>query len=99
MSESWIKKHAKNLLTTMPVDNKASGLNYNGKIDPKTGKKIGLDSTLFDSKSNPKDPRTGTTSKSFQERRAVNAAAHKKLTGGTPQERKAERARRAANRS
>ena len=99
MSESWIKKHAKNLLTTMPVDNKASGLNYNGKKDPKTGKKIGLDSTLFDSKSNPKDPRTGTTSKSFQERRAVNAAAHKKLTGGTPQERKAERARRAANRS
>jgi len=99
MSESWIKKHARNLLTTTPVDNKASGLNYNGKIDPKTGKKIGLDSTLFDSKSNPKDPRTGTTSKSFQERRAVNAAAHKKLTGGTPQERKAERARRAANRS
>ena len=91
MSESWIKKHARNLLTTTPVDNKASGLNYNGKIDPKTGKKIGLDSTLFDSKSNPKDPRTGTTSKSFQERRAVNAAAHKKLTGGTPQERKAER--------
>ena len=95
MNKSWMKKHAKNLLSTMPVDDKASGLNYNGKIDPKTGKKLGLDSTLFDSKSNPNDPRTGTTSKSFKERQAINAAAYKKLTGGTPQERAAERARRA----
>jgi len=89
------KSHASNLLKYNAVDDKASGLNYNGKIDPKTGKKLELDSTLFDSKSNPNDPRTGTTSKSFQERRAVNAAAHKRLTGGTRQERAAERARRA----
>lgn len=95
MNKSWMEKHAKNLLSTMPVDDKASGLNYNGKIDPKTGKKLGLDSTLFDSKSNPNDPRTGTTGKSFKERQAINAAAYKRLTGGTPQERAAERARRA----
>jgi len=50
---------------------------------------------LFNSKSNPSDPRTGTESKSFKERQAVNAAAHKRLTSGTPQERAAERARRA----
>jgi hypothetical protein len=94
MSESWMKKHASNLLSNMPIDNKASGLNYNGKIDPKTGT-TRLDSTLFNSKSNPNDPRTGTESKSFKERQAVNAAAHKRLTSGTPQERAAERARRA----
>ena len=94
MSESWMKKHASNLLSNMPIDNKASGLNYNGKIDPKTST-TRLDSTLFNSKSNPSDPRTGTESKSFKERQAVNAAAYKRLTSGTPQERAAERARRA----
>ena len=26
MSESWMKKHARNLLTTMPVDDKGSAL-------------------------------------------------------------------------
>ena len=93
------KSHDSNLLKYNAVGDKASGLNYNGEIDPKTGKKLGLDSTLFGSKSNPNDPRTGTTGKSFKERQEINAAAYKRLTGGTPQQRAAERARRAANRS
>jgi hypothetical protein len=32
MSESWMKKHAKNLLTTMPVDNNASALLKKDKL-------------------------------------------------------------------
>ena len=100
MSESWMKKHAKNLLSTMPVDDKASALHNRGPVDPKTGKKtypIGeqLEPKAFTRRTDPNDPRTGTENLSFQERRAVNAAAYKRLTSGTPQERAAERARRA----
>lgn len=32
MSESWMKKHAKNLLTTMPVDDKGSALLKEDKL-------------------------------------------------------------------
>ena len=101
------KSHASNLLKYNAVDDEASALlntGHGGKpghnhIEPRTGKKTGLDSSKFNSRSNPNDPRTGTESKSFKKRRAINAAAHRKLTGGTPQERAAERARRAANQS
>ena len=57
---SWMKKHARNLLSTMPIDNKASALHAHGKVDPATGKKTHpgpgdqLDSKLFTKKTNPK---------------------------------------------
>jgi len=97
MSESWMKKHAKNLLSTMPVDDKASALHSHGPIDPKTGKKTHpqLDPSKFDYKSNPNDPRTGTQNKAYLARQKKNKEAYKRLTSGTPQERAAERARRA----
>ncbi len=101
------KSHASNLLKYNAVDDKASALLSTGHggepdhnhIEPRTGNKTGLNPSKFNSRSNPNDPRTGTESNSFQKRRAINAAAHKRLTGGTRQERAAERARRAANQS
>ena len=42
MSESWMKKHARNLLTTMPVDDKGSALNAKGDLDQRWQKKIQL---------------------------------------------------------
>ena len=99
MSESWMKKHARNLLTTMPIDD--SALHEHGPIDPKTGKKTHpgpgaqLDPSKFDYKSNPNDPRTGTQNKAYLARQKKNKEAYKRLTSGTPQERAAERARRA----
>ena len=56
---SWMKKHARNLLSTMPIDNKASALHAHGKVDPATGKKTHpgpgdqLNSKLFTKKTNP----------------------------------------------
>ena len=63
MSESWMKKHAKNLLSTMPVDNKASALHNHGPVDPRTGKKthpIGeqLEPKAFTRRTDPNAVRT-----------------------------------------
>ncbi len=107
------KSHASNLLKYNAVDDKASALlstGHGGKpnhnhikeieaIEPRTGGNSQINPSKFNSRSNPNDPRTGTESTAYQKRHAINAAAHKKLTGGTPQSRAAERARRAANRN
>ena len=56
MSESWMKKHARDLLTTMPVDDKGSALLSKGKKKSTIGDQ--LDSEAFTSRSNPSKPRT-----------------------------------------
>ena len=94
---SWLTKHTRNLLKDRPIDNIGSALHSHGPIDPKTGKKTHpqLDSKLFTKKTDPNDPRTGTENKAYLARQEKNRAAYKRLTSGTPQERAAERARRA----
>lgn len=77
MSESWMKKHARNLLTTMPIDD--SALHKHGPIDPKTGKKTHpgpgaqLDPSRFNDRSNPNDPRTDIPKKELDEIKIKNA--------------------------
>ena len=86
MSESWMKKHAKNLLTTMPVDDKGSALNAKGDLD-KDGKKkstIGsqLDSERFTNRSDPNKPRTDIPENELQKikmKKAKIAAERKRL--------------------
>ena len=78
MSESWMKKHARNLLSTMPVDNKASALHNHGPVDPKTGKKthpIGeqLDPKAFTRRTDPNAAATDESEASIARRRKSNA--------------------------
>ena len=85
MSESWMKKHARNLLSTMPVDNRASALHNHGPVDPTTGKKthpIGeqLDPKAFTRRTDPNAAATDESEASIARRRksdAIKAAKRK----------------------
>lgn len=79
MSQSWMKKHAKNLLSTMPVDDKGSALLSKGKNKSTIGDQ--LDSEAFTSRSNPKKPRTDISEEEQSKIKIKNAkiAAERKL--------------------
>jgi hypothetical protein len=59
MSESWMKKHAKNLLTTMPVDNNASALLKKDKLS-------GSERSLQDKKINISDSKEKENFKAYK---------------------------------
>ena len=82
MSQSWMKKHAKNLLSTMPVDDKASALHSHGPVDPKTGKKTHpqLDPKLFNKRTNTEGPDTSIPedeAAKLKTKHAIKAAKNK----------------------
>jgi hypothetical protein len=70
MSESWMKKHAKNLLTTRPVDDIGSAL-LNGKKKSTIGDQ--LDSKAFTNRSDPNKPRTDISKKEQSKIKIKNA--------------------------
>jgi len=80
-----MKKHASNLLSNMPIDNKASALHNHGPVDSKTGKKthpIGeqLDPKAFTRRTDPNAKATDLSKKEAEKRRksdAIKAAKNK----------------------
>ena len=85
MDKSWMNQHARNLLSTMPVDNEASALHNHGPVDPKTGKKthpIGeqLDPKAFTRRNDPNATATDLPKKEAEKRSksdAIKAAKRK----------------------
>ena len=83
MDKSWMNKHASNLLSTVPLDNRASALlstGHGGKPDHKHDEPKQLDPKRFNSRNDPNALATDDSEASIKRRRendAIKAAKNK----------------------